>query len=91
MSDKLTDMWKSENLINHEVIENASPEVIARLSEILNKIRQPDRGPPPNRYKPVTKNVTNGLDNVGGQWDTWYINKTTGGWLATSNRKEAII
>jgi hypothetical protein len=39
MSDKLTDMWKNENLINHEVIENASPEVIARLSEILNKIR----------------------------------------------------
>jgi|DEB0MinimDraft_10_1074344.scaffolds.fasta_scaffold56633_4 hypothetical protein len=39
MSDKLTDMWKSENLINHEVIENASPEVTARLSEILNKIR----------------------------------------------------
>jgi len=39
MSDKLADMWKSENLINHEVIENASPEVIERLSEILNKIR----------------------------------------------------
>ena len=39
MSDKLADMWKSENLINHEVIDNASPEVIARLSEILNKIR----------------------------------------------------
>lgn len=39
MSDKLADMWKSENLINHEVIDNLSPEVIARLSEILNKIK----------------------------------------------------
>lgn len=39
MSDKLADMWKSEGLINHEVINNASPEVIARLSEILNKIK----------------------------------------------------
>lgn len=39
MSDELADMWKSENLINHEVINNAPPEVIARLSEILNKLK----------------------------------------------------
>lgn len=39
MSDKLADMWKSENLINHQVIDELDPEVIARLSEILNKIR----------------------------------------------------
>lgn len=39
MSDKLADMWKSEGLINHQVIDELDPEVIARLSEILNKIR----------------------------------------------------
>ena len=39
MSDKLADMWKSDDLINNEVIDNLSPEVIARLSEILNKIK----------------------------------------------------
>lgn len=39
MNDELADMWKSENLINHEVIDSLSPEVIARLSEILNKIK----------------------------------------------------
>ena len=39
MSDKLADMWKSENFINHQVIDEMSPEVIARLSEILNKIK----------------------------------------------------
>lgn len=39
MSDKLADMWKSENLINHQVIDELSPETIARLSEILNKVR----------------------------------------------------
>lgn len=30
-----------------------------------------------------------GLTDVGGCCHTRYINKTTGGWLATSNRKEA--
>lgn len=39
MKDELADMWKSEGLINHEVINNAPPEVIAQLSEILNKIK----------------------------------------------------
>jgi len=39
MSDELADMWKSEGLINHQVIDELSPEVIARLSEILNKIK----------------------------------------------------
>lgn len=39
MKDELAEMWKSENLINHEVINNAPPEVIEQLSAILNKIR----------------------------------------------------
>ena len=39
MTDKLAEMWKSDYLINHEVIDSLSPEVIARLSEILNKIK----------------------------------------------------
>ena len=39
MKDELAEMWKSEELINHEVIDSLSPEVIARLSEILNKIK----------------------------------------------------
>lgn len=39
MSDELADMWKSEGLINHQVIDNLSPDTIARLSEILNKLK----------------------------------------------------
>lgn len=39
MKDELAEMWKSEGLINHQVIDNLSPEMIARLSEILNKIK----------------------------------------------------
>lgn len=39
MRDELTDMWTSGELINHEVINNAPPEVIEQLSAILNKIR----------------------------------------------------
>jgi hypothetical protein len=39
MSDELADMWKSDKLINNEVIDQLSPEVIARLSEILNKLK----------------------------------------------------
>ena len=45
MSDKLADMWKSDSLINHEVIDSLDPETIRKLSEILNKIRQPIGGP----------------------------------------------
>ena len=40
MNDELADMWKSEGLINHQVIDNLSPDTIARLSEILNKLKQ---------------------------------------------------
>jgi hypothetical protein len=39
MSDELANMWKSDNLINEEKINTMPPEVIARLSEILNKIK----------------------------------------------------
>jgi|SaaInl3SG_22_DNA_1037383.scaffolds.fasta_scaffold90980_1 hypothetical protein len=39
MSDKLTDMWKSDDLINHQVIDELDPATIKKLSEILNKIR----------------------------------------------------
>ena len=40
MSDELADMWKSDKLINNEVIDQLSPEVIKQLSEILNKLKQ---------------------------------------------------
>lgn len=39
MKDELADMWKSDSLINHQVIDELSPEVIKKLSEILNKVR----------------------------------------------------
>ena len=39
MSDELADMWKSENLINHQVINSLDMETIKKLSEILNKVR----------------------------------------------------
>jgi len=39
MSDELADMWKSDKLINNEVIDQLSPEVIKQLSEILNKLK----------------------------------------------------
>lgn len=39
MSDELADMWKSDNLINHEVIDSLDDETIRRLSEILNRVR----------------------------------------------------
>lgn len=39
MSDELADMWKSDALINHEVIDSLSPEMLAKLSEILDKVK----------------------------------------------------
>jgi hypothetical protein len=39
MTDELADMWKSENLINHQVINSLDMETIKKLSEILNKVR----------------------------------------------------
>ena len=39
MSDELADMWKSDNLINHQVINSLDMETIKKLSEILDKVR----------------------------------------------------
>jgi hypothetical protein len=39
MTDELADMWKSENLINHQVINSLDMETIKKLSEILDKVR----------------------------------------------------
>jgi len=43
---------------------------------------------PPNRYQPVTKKVTKGLDNVGGCCHTRYINKTVAGSPPLTVRKQ---
>jgi hypothetical protein len=39
MTDELADMWKSDKLINHQVINSLDMETIKKLSEILNKVR----------------------------------------------------
>lgn len=39
MSDPLADMWKSEGLINHQVINNLSAEELAKVNEILSKLK----------------------------------------------------
>lgn len=39
MSDPLADLWKSDSLINHQVINNLSAEELAKVNEILSKLK----------------------------------------------------